>query len=1345
MTTRSVVLFLMGVFCVLVATAAAQEPQTPLQPAMDWVKALPRELDALDKQPIRWAGEGEPVWLRNDRLKERPGWRNHHDLPVWAQRGKVNFARHVGGYYRSRQLFVEAVEAGLTHAHGPEGGYCDKTFPDEVVAYLKQQGFPVGMRAEGAMFFGFDDNARNHLSGYRAYHCYPHNINWFRKYPSLMMGTAYSREGHTLTEYSGSSWVERYLGALPSPHFRAFRKLYLQGFVTDTPVFAGEQTPGMLVKADAIWLDNPMPTVASWDPYTVAAAQKQFEAWFGRPIYDPAAHPHPLVRRAWRHYSARAISDYYRWNKAQLRRLAGRLVTQSANLHTQYAFSTWEMWLMNQGAMDFMDNEEATHYGGSNWTQSPRYFMGYKMGLAAGNGRAVLRHFGEIASKAESLACLCSSASVPRRKTDKTAIPPWLALMNRFLLRHQAIYGNAQPGAPTAVLFHMRRSLESAQVPKLVLLGHQLQRMGLAFEVVTEDDLTEAALSIYDTLIVSGVPLIEREVAVLKAFCQRGGRLVLIGDNRAGFTDTPLTAALGGPKEWADGEFAVGKGRVVTFERQFAPQERLAKALRSDAAAFLARPDDDLLLTMTYQPVDDERFAGVSKPFGEKDRAYPHFDVPKRAGNLLALHVVNYSGQRKKNIEIRVPAGLARRLPHAALLRPDFVAEPLRVASHNVHAALSVKDVGPYAVVVLCASEADRDRLVQAERASWLRTRPELAGWKAVPGAARPWQDQSDRRGVCLLTACSESPRAGFLGRFTYPRAARPGQAFDVRLDSIVHHPWGSPAVHEAALVFRRASDDTEVRIPVKELEGKRVRDLAKDEAVIRIRATLPEPGRWQSHWHYRLVDPVFDGTLGPTLMKRPYTLDGEPRVAIPYHVRLERFVVTVGEPAAKTEGANAAPGLVAAARGQDARDTRGQDARDTRGDGVSAVWCHGFAEDYPFLDGQWQGITAASDGNTYFAVSTHTPDHHAQLFRYDPRRRAVEHLADVGQVVHAPADKTPQGKIHTPIFEHDGALYMGTLHGRYSPADEKNYPGGHFLRYDLKTGKTTDLGRPAPGCGFFTMTFDPARGRLYAIAFPGHHSEQAHHGLAYDIATKRFTKLGVWEPPGERTARCLFCDPRGRVWGTIRGGQFYRYDPKVGKRELLDLHLPWPDAAKGVDPKADRIARNRLMRAAVRDPKTGDYYVLGRCTELLSRLDVEKERITPLADLGQWGGRRKRYPRPSTLAFVRRGRTIYYAPWGQGRDTDLVSYDIDTGRATHHGPLRAGGQRVVELHSLVVGSDGKLHGVAFVYAAPGSAAAKIRRTMGGRPYDMRFIVIDPPGGDAPATPTRQPADANAP
>src|SRR3954465_12953302 len=46
-------------------------------------------------------------------------------------------------------------------------------------------------------------------------------------------------------------------------------------------------------------------------------------------------------------------------------------------------------------------------------------------------------------------------------------------------------------------------------------------------------------------------------------------------------------------------------------------------------------------------------------------------------------------------------------------------------------------------------------------------------------------------------------------------------------------------------------------------------------------------------------------------------------------------------------------------------------------------------------LDGQWEGIRYASDGNVYFASSTHSAHHGASFFKYSPLTNQVALLAE--------------------------------------------------------------------------------------------------------------------------------------------------------------------------------------------------------------------------------------------------------------------------------------------------------------------------------------------------------------
>ena len=93
--------------------------------------------------------------------------------------------------------------------------------------------------------------------------------------------------------------------------------------------------------------------------------------------------------------------------------------------------------------------------------------------------------------------------------------------------------------------------------------------------------------------------------------------------------------------------------------------------------------------------------------------------------------------------------------------------------------------------------------------------------------------------------------------------------------------------------------------------------------------------------------------------------------------------------------------------------------------------------------DGQWQGITVASDGNCYFGTSTHSSAHGAGFHRFDPETKTHTLLAeDLTIILGEGNTPSQQGKIHSPIVEHDGWLYFTTHLSNYWPKGIEDYTG---------------------------------------------------------------------------------------------------------------------------------------------------------------------------------------------------------------------------------------------------------------------------------------------------------------
>ena len=103
-------------------------------------------------------------------------------------------------------------------------------------------------------------------------------------------------------------------------------------------------------------------------------------------------------------------------------------------------------------------------------------------------------------------------------------------------------------------------------------------------------------------------------------------------------------------------------------------------------------------------------------------------------------------------------------------------------------------------------------------------------------------------------------------------------------------------------------------------------------------------------------------------------------------------------------------------------------------------------------LDGQWQGIRYASDGNVYFGSSTHSAHHGAAFFKFDPRTDQVTLLADDITIIAGEDPQTnPQGKLHSDIVEANGWLYMSTHFSSEGPGASPTME--RLARHRLRTG----------------------------------------------------------------------------------------------------------------------------------------------------------------------------------------------------------------------------------------------------------------------------------------------------
>ena len=387
--------------------------------------------------------------------------------------------------------------------------------------------------------------------------------------------------------------------------------------------------------------------------------------------------------------------------------------------------------------------------------------------------------------------------------------------------------------------------------------------------------------------------------------------------------------------------------------------------------------------------------------------------------------------------------------------------------------------------------------------------------------------------------------------------------------------------------------------------------------------------------------------------------------------------------------------------------------------------------ERWPYIDGQWLGISLTDNGYVYFGVSSHDRLQHAQLFRYAIDKDRVEHLADVGKACGEVQLNSPtQDKIHSAMFEHGDVVYCGTCDGHASY--DKPYQGGYWLEIDKHTGEVRNLGSTITRDGLLCVGHDPKRNLLYGLG--------NHRGLlsVFNPATREERILGFpWKGSDADWPRGLIMmiTDDGRVYGFRHPAvTLWEYNPRTGTIRTIKPDMPLPEevTAEDVDEKTLKQWKHSAGHIARWSEQDQCFYFLRSFDEMLSRFyppddDEGQGRIEPVHSLHPdiprlWGNR------PASCVLTIHDRTVWYTPCtGWGGVTHLVSYDLDTDTFKHYGPITVEkGRRVSECHSMTVGPDGTLYLVAFVYSIQGEDPVRRNAMRGNYPFHPRLVVIAP-------------------
>jgi hypothetical protein len=389
--------------------------------------------------------------------------------------------------------------------------------------------------------------------------------------------------------------------------------------------------------------------------------------------------------------------------------------------------------------------------------------------------------------------------------------------------------------------------------------------------------------------------------------------------------------------------------------------------------------------------------------------------------------------------------------------------------------------------------------------------------------------------------------------------------------------------------------------------------------------------------------------------------------------------------------------------------------------------------------------MLAASDGKIYYVLCAEDINTGAQMFSYDPATGKIKHLGDLTEASGEKSLKAvPQGKSHVNFVESNGKLYFATHVDWYSvqngleamappPPGYKPYPGGHFLSYDMATGKFQNLAKAPQGQGIIAMAMDKKRDRLYGLTWP------SGYFLRYDMKSKELKNLGPLYRDGAaghatlRTlCRALVVDPMdGSVYFTNADGDILRYNydrDAIETVQGVNLRRDYFGVWNPLDGQ-DKAGMGYNWRQALwYAPEKAIYAIHGRSAYLF-RFDPQAQRVDlirriasePTLRSGNYDEFHFGYlsltlgPDGHTLYYLTEGaidkngkRVAVYAkhplPGGQGErieDLHLITYDIPAGKYTDHGAVFfSDGERPGLVNSIAVGKDGSTYCITYIPGA---------------------------------------------
>ena len=214
-----------------------------------------------------------------------------------------------------------------------------------------------------------------------------------------------------------------------------------------------------------------------------------------------------------------------------------------------------------------------------------------------------------------------------------------------------------------------------------------------------------------------------------------------------------------------------------------------------------------------------------------------------------------------------------------------------------------------------------------------------------------------------------------------------------------------------------------------------------------------------------------------------------------------------------------------------------------------------------------WHATGSAPDGSIYVAGMDHVTN--AALYRIDTKVGTLRYVGDARSASEAAQNWLPgetAQKFHTRPLWHRGKIYVATMDRSDLDTGYLNRRGFHWYAYDPTHATLMDLSASEPGGSavphgnLVTLASDPTHNVIYGAGVP------TGEIYRYDVASGRTQDLGrpaSYTQPYVYTGRVMWVDARGRLYFTAFNAEepkahdhVYFYDPETGFGEEKDWLL---------------------------------------------------------------------------------------------------------------------------------------------------------------------------------------------